>query len=189
MLCCAGVIDRNESSRRKQEEDRDSGEWRRRNKIIWRRAPGNSLRRRASLAAAAACCRRDHGPWPRPPPRLGRMMAKARGRSSFCPPVKDSHNRNGHRQQRIAAVAASFRETFRGTMCDGRNIHVLNFPVFTTVTTELLLLLPEQSTYLLPATVPVWPHPKPENEDKKERQSKREEHRQSGRDICKRCCP
>ncbi|KAG2547311.1 hypothetical protein PVAP13_9KG078520 [Panicum virgatum] len=59
-----------------------------RNKVIWRRAPGNSLRRRASLAAAAAYCRRGHGPWPRPPPRLGRMMAKARGRSSFCPPVK-----------------------------------------------------------------------------------------------------
>jgi hypothetical protein len=70
----------------------------------------------------------------------------------------------------------------------------LIYPVITTVTTELLLLA-EQSTYLLPATVPVWPHPKPEKEEKKTAAAAAKltrETEQEGRaqaEICERCCP
>lgn len=62
---------------------------------------------------------------------------KARGRSTFCFPVKDAQSRNGHRQRQIA-VGASFGDGLyvgtanqhagTGSVCDGWDEHVLNLP-------------------------------------------------------------
>jgi len=125
-LRCAVLCWGDRSQRELQEEaGRGQGQWRMEATKQDHLAPGPREFIEATGQPRCCCrCRRDHGLGL--PHRFGRMMVKARGRSSFCPPVKDSHNRNGHRQQRIAAVAASFRETFRGTMCDGMNMCLIS---------------------------------------------------------------